>query len=134
MDSNASIKISADPNDVDPYFVIKEIQNSHWGGKRSEKAILDSLKNSLCYSLFVSGKQVAFSRVVSDYSTFAYLCDVVVTSDHRGKGYSKKLLEVVFSDPKLKEVSWLLRTKDAHWLYEKFGFKLTGRPERYMEK
>ena len=134
MDSNASIKISADHNDVDPEFVIREIQNSHWGGQRSEKAILQSLKTSLCYSLFVSGKQVAFSRVVSDYNTFAYLCDVIVTSEHRGKGYSKKLLEVVFSDPKLKEVNWLLRTKDAHGLYEKFGFKTTWRPERYMEK
>ncbi|MGZ3787160.1 MAG: GNAT family N-acetyltransferase [Bacteriovorax sp.] len=134
MDDHESVRISTRADDVDTKLVVREILNSYWGKDRSEKMILHSIKNSLCFSLFVDQEQVAFLRVITDYSTFAYLCDVFVVKEHRGKGYSKKLLGALFHHPELLDVKWLLRTKDAHTLYEKFGFEKTFRAERYMEK
>lgn len=134
MDCNESIRISSNSHDIDKELVVREIRKCYWAQERSEVVILNSIKNSLCFSLFKAGEQVAFMRVITDQCTFAYLCDVFVVSEHRGFGYSKKLLEALLKHPELLNVRWLLRTKDAHDLYEKFGFQKTFRPERYMEK
>lgn len=134
MDYHEQIKISTNKDDIDTALVVREIQNSYWAQDRSEAAILLSIKNSFCLSLFAGTKQVAFLRVVTDYCTFAYLCDVFVVMESRQKGYSQLLLKALFEYPDLKNVKWILRTRDAHTLYEKFGFMKTYRPERYMEK
>jgi GNAT superfamily N-acetyltransferase len=96
-----------------------------------EKAI----KNSLCFGVFTdSGNQVAFARMVTDSATFAYLADVFVLKEHRGKGLSKLLMQVIIAHPELQGLRRMaLATSDAHSLYEQFGFKALGSPESFME-
>lgn len=92
------------------------------------------MRNSLCFGLFRGRKQIGFARVISDRSTFAYLADVFVLPGHRGRGLGKWLMECIMSHPELKGLRrWLLVTRDAHGLYEKFGFTLLAHPERLME-
>jgi len=82
-----------------------------------------------------AGRQVGFARVVTDYATFAWLADVFVLEEHRGRGLSKWLMEVILSHPELQGFRrWVLATKDAHELYRKFGFIDLHRPERWMER
>ncbi|MBY0413827.1 MAG: GNAT family N-acetyltransferase [Bdellovibrionales bacterium] len=134
MDHTISeIILSSNFSDIDMEFVVKEIQGTYWANNRSREMILLSISHSLCYSAFIKGNQVGFMRVITDYATFAYLCDVVVEKKSRGKGIGQKMLKEVLANPELKNVMWTLRTKDAHSLYEKFGFSRTVRPERYME-
>jgi GNAT superfamily N-acetyltransferase len=82
------------------------------------------IKNSLCFGVYLGKKQVAFARVVTDYSEFASVWDVFVDEAHRGKGIGKELMRVLMANPKIKGVyRWFLMTSDAHGLYEKQGFK-----------
>lgn len=132
--TQSTITISNCFSDIDQEFVVRELQNSYWANDRTREAILLSLSHSHCYSAFIDAKHIGFMRVVTDYSTIAYLCDVVVAEEYRGQGIGSMMLNELFVDPQLAKVKWMLRTKDAHSLYEKFGFKKTFRPERYMEK
>jgi GNAT superfamily N-acetyltransferase len=78
---------------------------------------------------------VAYARVVSDYATFAYLVDVFVLKEHRGKGYSAALVAAVMAHPQLQGLRrFMLSTSDAHGLYAKFGFTPSSRPQTLMEK
>jgi GNAT superfamily N-acetyltransferase len=78
---------------------------------------------------------VGFARVVTDRATFAYLGDVFVLDAHRGKGLSKWLMKTIVEQPDMQGLRrWLLATRDAHGLYEQYGFKGLVHPERWMEK
>jgi GNAT superfamily N-acetyltransferase len=93
-----------------------------------------SLDNSLCFGLYERGRQVGFARVVTDRATFAWLCDVFVLEAYRGRGLSKWLIGCVMSHPDLRGLRrLLLGTRDAHGLYERFGFTLLADPARFME-
>lgn len=82
------------------------------------------IENSLCFSVFYQGKQVGYSRVISDRSEFASLWDVFIDDAHRGKGVGKALLRYIFDHPQLRGTfRWFLMTEDAHGLYQKFDFK-----------
>lgn len=82
------------------------------------------IENSLCFSVFYQGKQVGFSRVISDASEFASLWDVFIDEPHRHKGVGQALLRYIFQHPELRGIfRWFLMTEDAHGLYQKFGFK-----------
>jgi GNAT superfamily N-acetyltransferase len=82
------------------------------------------IEYSACFSVFYQGKQVGFARVITDYSEFASLWDVIVDDAHRGKGVGKALMKYVFEHPNLKGIfRWFLMTEDAHGLYQKYGFK-----------
>ena len=91
--------------------------------------------NSLCFGVYAAdGVQIGYARVVSDYATFAWLCDVYIEQDYRGQGLSKKLMECVLAHPDLQGLRRLcLATKDAHTLYEKYGFKPTETPQNWLE-
>ena len=92
-----------------------------------------SLERSLTFSLFHGDAQVGMARVVSDFATFAWLCDVYVDPAHRGDGLGAWLIEVVSSHPDLREVSrWLLATSYSQSLYARFGFTELPHPDRYM--
>ena len=100
------------------------LARSHWAANRKRATILKSIENSLCYSVFSGPRQVAFARLVTDHATYAYLCDVFVDEEFRGKGISKWMMECILANPDLSELRrFALATKDAHGLYEKFGFK-----------
>lgn len=102
---------------------------------RSLKQIAESIKNSFCFGVYDIDKQVGFARVITDYSTFAYLADVFILSAHQGKGLGKWLMEIVFSAEELKNIStWMLLTNDAHKLYHQVGFIEFPYPKRIMIK
>jgi GNAT superfamily N-acetyltransferase len=108
---------------------------SYWAQGRTFETVQRALDNSLNFGIYKDNQQVGFGRVVTDYATFAWIADVFVLSEHRGHGLSKWLIEVMLSHPKLQGFRrWVLATKDAHGLYERFGFIPLHRPERWMER
>jgi ribosomal protein S18 acetylase RimI-like enzyme len=128
-------KMSTDSNLIDIDVVHGFLKKSHWAKNRSRETIVKSISHSLCYSVFKSTRQVAFARIVTDYATFAYLCDVYVDEAFRGLGLSKWMMSEIMAHPDLKNLRrFVLATKDAHGLYEKFGFKTLSSEEnrRFM--
>jgi GNAT superfamily N-acetyltransferase len=110
------------------------LTRSYWAYGITRETVASSIANSLCFGLFDGSAQIGFARVISDRATFAYLCDVYVSEDYRGRGLGKWLLEVVTSHPDLKRLRrFVLATRDAHGLYEKFGFTPLNKPEIFME-
>ena len=107
---------------------------SYWARGISHEKVARSLDHSLCFGGFVDGQQVAFARVVTDLTTFAYLCDVFVLETHQGKGYSKALMAAIMAHADLQGLRrFYLGTLDAHSLYAQFGFASPAHPERIME-
>jgi GNAT superfamily N-acetyltransferase len=108
---------------------------SYWGQGRKIEIVQLALNNSLNFGLYKNGEQIGFARVVTDYCTFAWLADVFITEGFRGEGLSKWLMEVIMNHPRLMNMRrWVLATKDAHGLYEQFGFGRMAQPERWMER
>ena len=90
---------------------------------------------SFCFGIYLKDKQIGFCRVITDYVFFAYIMDVFIDENERGKGYSSILINAMMTEPQLQEVKiWRLATSDAHFLYQKFGFNLLEHPEKMMEK
>lgn len=110
------------------------LSKSYWASERSIETIEKSIENSLCFGAFLNdnNKQIAFARVITDYSTVYYICDVIVNEEYRGKGIGKELINAVVTDNRLKDMKAMLLTADAHTFYEKFGFKKVE--GRYMAK
>ena len=109
-------------------------KHSGWSDNIPFDRVKTSIDNSLNFGLFHNGRQIGFARVISDMSTIAYLGDIYVLDEYRGKGLSKKLMDAVISHPNLQGLRrWILLTSTADWLYEKYGFKKIPKPELYME-
>ena len=110
-------------------------QVSYWAQGRSMDVVQKSLRHSLNFGVYQRDEQVGFARVVTDYSTFAWLADVFIVSGHRRKGLGKWLIEIVTAHPDLQNLRrWVLATRDAHELYSQFGFERLREPERWMER
>ena len=110
-------------------------RTSYWASGRTLEVVQRSIENSLAFGIYMENHQVGFARVVTDYATFAWVADVFVLPEHRGRGLSKWLMEVMLSHPRLQGFRrWVLATKDAHALYARFGFIPLHRPERWMER
>ena len=108
---------------------------SYWGQGRALEVVRRSVEHSLPFGVYRGAELVGFARVVTDYATFAWLADVFVVEEHRGRGLSKWLMEIILSHPELQGFRrWVLATKDAHELYRRFGFMDLKRPERWMER
>jgi GNAT superfamily N-acetyltransferase len=109
-------------------------RESYWAANIPRELVEASIRNSLCISAFSGDEQVGFARVVTDYATFGYLADVFVVEGHRGRGISKRIVEAAVTHPSLTNLRrWMLVTRDAHGLYEQYGFRRLAHPERYME-
>jgi GNAT superfamily N-acetyltransferase len=107
---------------------------SYWGANRSRAQTETAIKNSLCFGVYSADKQIGFARVVSDLATFAYVGDVYVLPEYQGHGLGTWLMETILAHPDLQNLRrWVLATRDAHKLYEKFGFHSFVHPERWME-
>lgn len=105
---------------------------SYWAKGRSRDTVSRSLQNSLCFGVYKGSVQVGFARVLTDYAVHAYIADVFILPDHRGRGLGKWLVNAILAHPSLQEVSrWSLDTMDAQELYEKFGFTPAA-PGRHM--
>jgi GNAT superfamily N-acetyltransferase len=120
--------------DIDAIQLFLE-NDSYWARTRTPEQARTAIENSICFGVYHSGRQIGFARVVSDQATFAYLGDVYVIDEYRGRGLSKWLMEVIVAHPQLQGLRrWVLATRDAHTLYEKFGFHELVHPERWMER
>ncbi|NGM64222.1 GNAT family N-acetyltransferase [Sphingobacterium sp. SGR-19] len=107
---------------------------SGWSDNIPIERVKTSIDNSLNFGLFHNGKQIGFARIISDFSTIAYLGDIYVLDIYRGQGLSKKLMDAVIKHPNLQGLRrWILLTSTADWLYEKYGFRKLPKPELYME-
>ena len=128
--------ISTDRNRLQIDAIYKFLsEESYWAKERTREQTIRAIKNSLPFGVYKGENQIGFARVVTDYATFAYLGDVYILEEFRGKGLSKWLMEVIIDHPDLQGFRrWVLATKDAHTLYEKFGFTRLKFPERWMEK
>lgn len=125
--------IRTDPASFDLDLLCDFIQQSYWGQGRSRRRILQSFEDSLCFGAFVGERQVGFARVVTDRVYHAYISDLFVLPEHRGRGIAQALMTAILEHEALREVtSVMLATRDAHGLYERFGFETATDPSRYM--
>lgn len=103
---------------------VKEfLSDSYWASERSKELIEKTILNSFCYGVYHEEELVGFARVVSDYSTMVWIGDVYIDKKHRRKGLGKKLIACIIKTPEFENIRCSLVTKDAHELYEKFGFE-----------
>ena len=129
------MEITTNPARFDINFIHRFLsEESTWAKNIPFETVKKSLQHSLCFAGFENGQQIAFARVVSDFATFAYLVDVFVVSEARGKGHSITLLNAVLAHPELQGLRrFLLASSNARGVYEKFGFTPLGKPEIFME-
>ncbi|WP_207433984.1 GNAT family N-acetyltransferase [Sabulibacter ruber] len=110
------------------------LSQSYWSEGIPRSTVARAIKSSLCVGVYYAGEQVGFARVITDYTTFAYLCDVFVLEPHRGQGLAKWMVKALQSHPELQGLRrWMLATADAHHLYEQRGFTPLAQPERFMQ-
>lgn len=126
--------ISTDKLRLDIPYIHDYLSNrSYWAQNIPLEIVQRSIEGSLCFGIFAAQQQIGFARVITDKACFAYLADVFVDEQYRGQGLSKWLLEVIVGYPELQGLRrFLLATRDAHGLYEQFGFSLLTFPERWM--
>lgn len=109
--------------------------DSYWARERKVEQTRTAIENSICFGVYNGERQIGFARVISDCATFAYVGDVFIIDEFRGQGLSKWLMETILSHPDLQGLRrWVLATRDAHALYEKFGFHALTFPDRWMER
>ena len=129
------ITVSSDKTKLNVPFIQKFLKDIYWAAGRTIEEVQTTIDASFCFGIYQDDEQIGFARVVTDYVVFAYLMDVFIDKNHRGKGYSSVLIDAMMKEPQLKQVKiWRLATSDAHFLYEKFGFKPLAHPEKMMEK
>jgi GNAT superfamily N-acetyltransferase len=127
--------ISVDPARLDFDAICDFLRRAYWAKGRPREATERAYSHSLVFGLYDGSRQIGVARVLSDYAIFAYLMDVFVHEDYRGRGLGKWLLETIFEYPDLKNVRrWMLATSDAHELYARFGFESPGQPDLWMER
>jgi GNAT superfamily N-acetyltransferase len=113
-------------------------KKSYWAEGISIEIVQKSIENSMAFGVYLQQEneliQVGFCRIISDLATYAYLADVFVLEEHRGKGISKLLMETILKHPDLQGLRrWVLATADAHGLYAQYGFTSLDKPENFMQ-
>jgi GNAT superfamily N-acetyltransferase len=127
-------EISTDPRRLDAAAIHAYLGRSYWAAGIPLEVVERSLSGSLCFGLYHQGEQVGLARMITDRATFAYLCDVYVLEEHRGKGLGEALIEAVHAHPDLQNLRrQVLVTRDAHELYRRFGWSSPAKIEGYME-
>jgi GNAT superfamily N-acetyltransferase len=109
-------------------------EEAYWTTGRTREMTEKTIEHSLCFGVYHYEKQVGFARVITDYTIFAYLCDVFILGDYQGQGLGKWLTEVIIKVLDDEGVRWtMLATRDAHELYEEYGgFQKLFLPEKWM--
>lgn len=128
-------RISSDQSELDIESIHEFLSTSYWAEGIPMETLNRAISNSLSFGVFSKEKrQAGFARVITDSATYAYLADVYILEDHRGKGLSKWLMHEIMSHPDLQGLRRMtLATADAHGLYEKYGFSELAKPEVFME-
>lgn len=129
-----SCLVSTDRRKLDLDVIHSFLTNCYWCPGIPRAVVARSIRGSLCFGVYVDKRQVGFARVITDYATYGYLADVFILEGHRGHGLSKWMMQCIMRHPALQNLRrWSLVTRDAHGLYEQYGFVRPARPERYME-
>lgn len=135
---NGEFIISTDKNRLDHEFIHKYLsEESYWAQGRSLEIVNQSIENSLCFGVYhKDGSMTGFARIITDYATFAWLCDVFIVDTYKGNGLGKWLVKTIVEFSELRELKRiLLATRDAHGLYNAYGgFQKLQEPERWMER
>jgi GNAT superfamily N-acetyltransferase len=130
--------VSTDPSLLDVPAIHRWLsEESYWTRGVPLDVVRRGIEHSLNFGLYAEGgaRQAGLARIITDYATFAYVCDVFVLDEFRGRGLGVWLMECVAAHPQLQGLRrWMLGTKDAHGLYEKTGFTALALPDRWMEK
>jgi len=130
-----ALLISTDPQKLDLDAICDMLSRAYWAKRRSRELIARTLQHSLVFGVYDGVRQVGLARIISDYSTFAWLCDVFILEEYRGRDLGKWLIETVLAHPDLQGLRrFLLATNDAHGLYAQYGFTPLSNPESWMEK
>ena len=132
----AGYTLSTDPTQLNLAAIHRWLsEESYWARHIPRATVERAVANSLNFGLYApDGRQAGFARVISDYTTFAWLCDIFVLEEHRSQGLSKWLMEQILAHPDLQHLRrYMLGTWDAHGLYQQFGYAPVARPERLME-
>lgn len=134
MDSN--VTISTDKARLDVALIHRFLsQESYWATNIPIDVVQRSIDNSLCFGVYAAEAQIGFARVITDQATFAYLADVFVLPEYRGRGISKQLIAIISDWPTLQGLRrWVLVTRDAHDLYAQFGFTALDQPDLFMQR
>jgi GNAT superfamily N-acetyltransferase len=126
-------EVSTDRTRFDVNLIHSFLTSTYWATNMPREVLEKSIRHALCFGVFAEGKQVAFARVITDYATFAYLSDLFVMPEHRGRGVSKLLVRSILDHPELQGLRrFVLATKDAHRLYAQFGFTPLSHPDDFM--
>lgn len=126
---------STDPGDLDRNFIHDFLSQSYWATGRTKEETDRIIDHSVNFGVFLDGRQIGYARAVTDTVQFAYIMDVFITPEQRGNGYSQRLMEFLLEHDSMKDVKIIrLATKDAHGLYERFGFKPLEHVDRMMER
>ncbi|QDP39712.1 GNAT family N-acetyltransferase [Radiobacillus deserti] len=107
--------------DIDKLFFL--LSNSYWAKERPRATVEESIKHSLNFGIYKRKEQIGFARVITDKAVFSWLMDVIIEDSYRGEGLGKWLVQTILEHPDVKLTSIGLATKDAHTLYEKYGFE-----------
>lgn len=125
--------ISTDKEKIDLDYVHNFLSKTYWAENIPKETVERSINGSLCFGIYEGEKQIGFARVVTDEATFAYLCDVFIDEAYRGKRLSKWLMQTIVDYPGLQGLRrFMLATKDAHGLYQQFGFVPLTFVDRWM--
>lgn len=126
--------ISTDRGRLDLDAVHDYISSSYWAAGMPRDVLERAVENSLIFGIYDGSRQAGFARAITDRATYAYLSDVFVVEDYRGRGLSKWLMECVLEHPDLQGLRrFALFTRDAQGLYERYGFGPPRGPSTYME-
>ena len=133
--SKGDFLITTEKDKMNLEFIHDFLSNhSYWSKNIPFEKVQLAVEHSLNFGVFYKEKQIGYARIVSDFSTIAYLGDVFIITEYRGQGLSKWLMEQIMTHPNLQGLRrWILLTKDAHELYKKFNWKPIADPSRWME-
>ena len=130
----SAYEVTSDKSRFDVDAIHAFLSQTYWATGIPRATVERAIENSVCFGVLYEGAQVGFARMITDKATFAYLSDVYVLDAHRGKGLARLIMNAVQRHPDLQGLRrMLLATRDAHGLYEKYGFKPLAAPERVME-
>jgi GNAT superfamily N-acetyltransferase len=128
------VVVSTDRSRLDVDLVHTVLASTYWAANIPREVVVRSIENSLAFGIYQRGAQVGFARVISDLATYAYLADVFIVEEHRGRGLGEWLVESIMLHPQLQGLRrFALFTREAAPLYARHGFKALPEPSGYME-
>ncbi|OYU28316.1 MAG: GNAT family N-acetyltransferase [Burkholderiales bacterium PBB2] len=136
MSFDSPFVVSCDPARLDLDMIHRFLsEQAPWCLGIPKATVAQAIAGSLCFGAYRGGAQIGFARVITDRTTFAYLCDVFVLPEHQGQGCSRALMDTVMAHPDLQHLRrFMLATSTAAGLYAKYGFSPASKPQSFMER